>query len=186
MTVIAVPLFIAGCTAAPDEGAKGEASESGGSGPSTPDASGSFSLSAISSCDTVEAVVEPFIEGLVPSDLNEVTPEGAYCSWESPEDAAIENIRNVIVDIEPVHEGDGRPDAVALTEMLGGEILEDAWVSGNDGVAYTSQADTAIAAITTTVWFPDIEVTVGGGAWGTTAPLDGPAALSVARTLLSR
>lgn len=143
-------------------------------------------LEAITSCDQVEAAVAPYIDGLVPDPGNTVDEWGVSCTWEMAEDETdFANNRSVKVGIGAVAEGTPKPDASGIADMEGGSVLEDAWVSERDGVAFSLTMGTAVAGVTvTTVWLPGAEAMITGGTWGDLPALDGPAAIEVVKTLL--
>ncbi|GAA2824613.1 hypothetical protein GCM10010471_02500 [Leucobacter komagatae] len=145
-----------------------------------------FSLDGITSCAQVEAVVTPYITGLVPNEANTVDEWGVSCSWETAEgELNPDNIRAVSVQLAPVEAGSETPDTSLIADMDGGEVLEHGWVTSNGGVAFSLSLGTAVAgAIATTVWVPGVEATVGGGQWAGAPALDGEAAVEVVRSLI--
>lgn len=140
----------------------------------------------ITSCDQVAQAVAPYIENLVLTEGSTVDEWGVSCSWDMAEDETNwENNRSVKVGIAPP--ATEKPDLVQLAEFSDLiEPLEEEWVSAMGGVAYTSTMEIAVAsAIVTTVWLPEVEATVTGGAWEAYPALDGPAAVGVVAALLN-
>lgn len=144
----------------------------------------SAALAAITSCDQVAAAVEPYIQNLTLHQDSIVDEWGVYCNWEAPEgNTDFANIRNVEVLLEP--DPLDKPDLDALSEFIELQPIENGWVSGQGGVAYSVGTETAVAAvINTTVWLPDVEASITGGRWGDYPALDGPAAVEVVEALL--
>lgn len=180
-------LVLTGCAAqapqrpADPDGATGAVAASEGDA-----TSGASALASITSCDQVADAVAPFIENLVPMEDNAVDEWGVTCSWEAAEDETdFANNRSVEVGIAPNESGTPMPDPSLVTAMDGGALIEDAWVSDNDGVAFSLTMGTAVAGVTaTTVWFPGFQANITGGTWGDYPALDGPAAVQIVKTLL--
>lgn len=129
----------------------------------------------------------PYIDGLVQMEGNVVDEWGVSCTWTMAEDNTDwANAREVSLGIIPVETGDIKPDVEGIAEFLPGtvEIASD-WVASKGGVAYESRLGTdTIGAISSVVWTPDYEVSVGGGAWEGFQSLDGNASVEVAQQLL--
>lgn len=145
-----------------------------------------FDFDLISSCDDVEGVMAPYIEGLTQMVGNVVDEYGASCTWTMPEgNTDWENTREVSLEIVSVDEADPVPDIAALEELDGIEGIGNEWLTAKKGVAYTAGMSTGVVgAIVTTVWTPEYQISVGGGHWEGTASLDGAAGLEVAKGIL--
>ena len=180
-------LLLTGCASAVPT-AKDTAADAVVDAPSDEDQSNDApddAVARIGSCDTVEAVVAPYIQNLVAMESNVVDEWGVSCQWEMAEgETDWANNRSVSVGISP--EPLEKPDLALLTDASDAiTAVDDAWVAQQDGVAYTMTMETAVAtAIVTTVWLPYAEITVTGGKWGDHPALDGPAAVQVAKALL--
>ena len=145
-------------------------------------ASSAPTLEAVT-CDDVAVAVAAYIDGLEPRDDNESDEYGALCGWETPEGttdlAAVRSVE-VLVSFET-------SDGLTADELTAAGLtpLPDAAIESAGGIAYTAEAGTAVAAIiVTTVALPEVEVTVTGGQWDGYPALDGPAAITVARSIL--
>lgn len=125
----------------------------------------------------------PYIDGLVEMEGNSVDEWGVSCTWTMAEgETDWANAREVDLAIVPSEFGNEKPDPAALEGMGDTTLLEDAWVDGLGGIAYSFEMSTGVVAgIATTVWTPEYEVTVSGGRWENQPALDGTAALDVAK-----
>ena len=176
LILVATALMLAGCAGGPPPSA-------GTSAPAPePSQEPAPTVDSID-CAEVEAVVAPYIEGLVPREDNGSDEFGTLCGWEVPADARdLSDIRSVEVSIS------AEPGDVLTAEELGSvglTALPDSAIESAGGVAYTSTIDVAVASvIVTTVALPTVEVTVTGGQWDGHPSLDGPAAVAVVKTLL--
>lgn len=146
-----------------------------------------LSIDHIKSCADAEAAMGPYIEGLVQMEGNIVDEWGVSCTWTMAEgETDWANAREVSLGIVPLEGGEAKPDVEGLQEFLPGttEISSD-WVAAQGGVAFESRIGTdTIGAITSTVWTPEFELSIGGGAWEGFQTLDGNAAVQVAQQLL--
>ncbi|MHA3683648.1 hypothetical protein ACXR2W_05280 [Leucobacter sp. HY1908] len=154
---------------------------------STP-SEGQFSIEHITSCDQIEAVVAPFIEGLVPLDDNVVDEWGVSCGWDMAEDETnVANGRSVSVGMATVEQGTPKPDPSMVLEMEGASLVEDPWLADNGGIGYSLQTAVAIAgASTTTIWVPGVETSITASAVGDMSTIDGPAGLKIVQALLAK
>ena len=190
--LLAAAALLSGCGSAPAESTDSAAETQPGATQETPaeksSPKGGFSADRVTSCDQVEELVAPYIEGLVAQPANMVDEWGTTCGWETKEgELNPENIRMVQVVIVPVEAGTELPDTSFIANVDGGEVIEDPWVEQNGGVAYSLTLGTAVAgAISTVVWLPGVEVTVAGGSWSNIPALDGQAAVKLAQDLLTQ
>lgn len=155
--------------------------------PAADDASAGEPLAHLSGCEDVEALVAPFVEGIELTPDSTVDEWGVSCSWETPQDATeLAEIRSVSVSAVTQEPGAVAPDVAAMRELMEEMTeLEDPWLTERGGVAYSMTMDTAVAAVVvTTVWLPEVEVTVSGGQWAQHPALDGRASLEVTKQLL--
>lgn len=175
-----------GCAAAPQPADPPNAAEEPAN-PSTPDpkaASEGFSFSHIKSCADVEPFLTAWIADLEPYDWNSASDAEVVCGWSNPpEEVTPETARSVEVKLSQVSE---RPDFSMLESMQGFAWVDDAWVSENDGAAFTMTVDLDISAVIgSTIWVPGVEVTVSGGRWANLPELDGAASLEIAKQILA-
>lgn len=183
-------LLIAGCSGNPtvtdDTEPRDQASETVTDEAVNDTPTDGASIAHITSCDQVEAVVSPYIEGLVPADDNGVDEWGVHCLWETAEgETDLANIRVVSVSLTPVEPGSEKPDTSMIENAEGGSVVEAEWITQHDGIAFSLDLGSAVAgATTTTVWVPTVEAIIGGGSWANMPALDGPAAAEVVRQLL--
>ncbi|WP_458133439.1 hypothetical protein [Microbacterium arborescens] len=185
--VFAAAALTAGCTpAAEGTGAGTDGSTPAANAPSAPSAApedeGTRAF-ASPDCTAVEAVVAPYIDGLVAREDNGSDEYGTLCGWEAPEGTIdLDDIRSVEVSISP---DPAPPLSAAELETIGFTPIPDADVEAAGGIAYTAGTTVAVAGvIVTTVALPDVEVIVTGGQWADRPALDGPAAVDVAARLL--
>lgn len=145
--------------------------------------SGTDVLAGFSSCADVAPAVAQYIEGLQEAESNSVDEYGAYCNWETPDDATnLSEIRGVEVIVEP---GSGEVPRVQDLEAGKLVVLPDADLEEIGGVAYTLPMTTAVAGVVaTTVETPDVRVSITGGQWNDAPSLDAPAAVAAAKQLI--
>lgn len=185
-SAIAALLLLAGCAADPAPNPPSENIDPAPAEEPKSDAPAASSpLASITSCDQVESVVAPYIEGLVPLADNVVDEWGVSCGWDMAENETdVANARTVTVSIVPVEEGTPAPDNAGVAAMEGGAIVEDAWVAAHDGVAATYSVAVAVAgAVVTEIWFPRFEISISGGVFDNYPSLDAPASLEIAKRL---
>lgn len=189
MPVALTLLLLTGCTSTAEAPISRPSSSSGSpQSPVVPEnsAQADTPLDSIASCAQVASVVAPYIDALVPTETSSVDEWGVNCSWETAEgETDFANIRSVSVLIVENEVGTAQPDLSLLLEMDGAQSIDDAWVEQRGGLAYSFALENDVAAaVTTTVWLPDVEATVGGGRWGDYPALDGAAAVAAVQSLL--
>lgn len=181
-------LLLAGCSNSPapslPRSDPSGSSQSSSDPQDSPDAGAP--LDSISSCDQVASAVAPYIDALVLAETSAVDEWGVNCLWETADgETDLANIRSVSVLLVENDAGATQPDLSLLLAMDGALEIDDAWVGQQGGLAYSFTLDNDVAAaVTTTVWLPEVEATVGGGRWGDYPALDGPAAVAVVKSLL--
>ncbi len=143
-------------------------------------------LAVLDSCAAIEAVLAPYIEGLVPEAYNAqpFTEWGGTCDWREPEDATdLLEIRTVGVAVS-LQTGDTAETLADLARSGFFETVEAPEVERRGGIAHALTIDAGARIIVTTVQLPDVTVAVTGGAWESAAALDAPAAVEVAQRVL--
>ncbi|MFS0712819.1 hypothetical protein ABC195_02970 [Microbacterium sp. 2P01SA-2] len=182
--VFTAAALTAGCAPAAEGTSAGtDGSTPAANAPSAASEDGGTRAFASPDCAAVEAVVAPYIDGLVAREDNGSDEYGTLCGWEAPEGTIdLDDIRSVEVSISP---DPAPPLSAADLETVGFTPIPDAAVEAAGGIAYTSGLTVPVAAvIVTTVTLPDVEVIVTGGQWADQPALDGPAAVDVAARLL--
>lgn len=191
LIIAASALVLSGCSAAAPTAPDDAVTDPNASDTTTDDTAtggGVFSIDHITSCDQVEAVVAPYIEGLAPMASNGVDEWSVYCGWETAEgETDWANVRSVDITLTPLGTDESAPDTSWVETMDGAEVLTDAWLDTHGGVATSVTIGTAVTGVaSTTVWVPGVEVMISGGTWADYPDLDGPASIEIAKALVKK